>query len=430
MRQIIFIISGILFLAGNTAFGQTDSIPKTCVDCHKTQAVQKVMHEPAADDCEYCHMANGEQHPQENVKGFDLGETMPALCFMCHEEYAKKNIHMPAEEGECLMCHSPHGSANKGLLISSPQSASCFECHDTDIAEKRVKHKPVAEGTCASCHDPHQSDFSYMLKNEKPALCFNCHTQPRMEAGMKNVHPPFEDDCANCHNPHSTEEDGLLIDKQPALCDNCHDIQSTLKDAASVHSVVNEGEGCSNCHSAHASDQRMFLIKAEKELCLSCHSKTIETETKTLSNIGQLLKKGNYIHGVVEDDGCIVCHNPHASDEHSLLNGVFPAGQYAAAKPENFDLCFTCHDAELMEKDSTTTATNFRNGKVNLHFLHMNGEKGRNCNLCHNVHGAASEHLISSKIRFGKWDMPLQYKIEEKGGSCNTGCHAEKKYFR
>ncbi|MCK4919956.1 MAG: cytochrome c3 family protein [Bacteroidales bacterium] len=424
MKKLTIILFSIIF--SFSLSGQTENL--SCTDCHDTYIQHEVMHAVAADDCETCHMSTGSEHPQDGVKGFDLGDEMPALCFMCHEEHTKENVH--AVSTECLMCHSPHGSANKSLLLSSPQSILCAECHDMSLVEKRVKHEPLADGNCTSCHHPHQSDYSQLLKAEKPQLCFNCHVSVQMETGLENIHPPLDDECANCHNVHSTVDDKLLIQKMPDLCYNCHDMQTTIEEAPVDHKVVSDGKGCSNCHSPHASDQRSFLLDTEKELCLSCHSKTIETEDKTLSNIGQTLKKGNYIHGVIEGDGCIVCHNPHSSDKSLLLNGAFPSEEYVAATAENFDICFMCHDSQLMTVEFSEYTTNFRNGDQNMHYLHINGNKGRNCNLCHNVHGSAYEHLIADKVMFGKWEMPMEYKLLENGGSCKTGCHAEKKYIR
>ena len=94
-----------------------------------------IKHEVAVDDCENCHMANGNQHPQEGVKGFELGDAVPALCFMCHEENTKTNIHPPAEE-ECLMCHLPHSSANMALLKLSPPADLCADCHELEMTKK------------------------------------------------------------------------------------------------------------------------------------------------------------------------------------------------------------------------------------------------------------------------------------------------------
>ena len=411
------------------AFGQSEGDYLNFIDCHDDIIEQKIKHAVAEDDCENCHMANGNAHPQEGVKGFELGDEVPALCFMCHDENTKSNIHPPSEEGECLTCHSPHSSANKGLLINAPQAALCFDCHDASIAEKQFKHKPVAEGNCSNCHDPHQSEYDQLLKAEKKLLCLSCHTSAQMQMEFSSKHVPFEDDCANCHETHSADHEKLLLQKTPELCFNCHD-NPVSEEAKSIHKVVTEGTACANCHNPHASKEDMLLTKAGKDLCLSCHSKSIKTEKRTVANIGQLLKKGNMVHGIIELDGCAVCHNAHASEFQALLNSPFPEDTYTAASVENFELCFMCHDPELMLLEKTTSATNFRNGDQNMHYLHMNGSKSRNCIMCHNVHGSSSAHLIADKVKFGNWDMPIDYKVNDNGGSCNTGCHAEKKYIR
>ena len=113
-----------------------------------------------------------------------------------------------------------------------------------------------------------------------------------------------------------------------------------------------------------------------------------------------------------------------------LLSKPFPSGSYAPAVKENFAMCFNCHKSELMEKPVTTTATGFRNGDKNLHAVHINGEKGRSCVICHNPHGATNDHLINDKTTFGNWEMPIRFKPLENGGSCQPGCHAERKYER
>lgn len=430
MKKTTLLVISTICLSSFHVFGQEETIELSCTDCHSDLVSQAVMHYPAEDACDNCHMSRGNEHPQDNVKGFDMADEMPGLCFLCHEQYEKSNIHAPSEMGECLMCHSPHGSPNKALLIKAPQSALCAECHDMEMTEGTIKHKPVAEGSCTGCHDPHQSDNSALMISEKPGLCMQCHTKESLEAGMETIHYPFEDDCSNCHSTHSSEQNGLLNERMPDLCYMCHDMQSAIEEAAVVHKVIHEGKACSNCHSPHASGQGMLLRKEGKDMCLDCHSKPIETDERILANIGQFLKEGMHIHGVIALDGCIICHSPHTSDNALLLNGTFPQGMYAEASAENFDLCFSCHDAELMEAIATTTATNFRNKEQNLHYFHIRGEKGRNCNLCHNVHGSQSEHLIADKVWFGDWEMPMIFQSDENGGSCLTGCHAEKIYRR
>lgn len=135
------------------------------------------------------------------------------------------------------------------------------------------------------------------------------------------------------------------------------------------------------------------------------------------------------MHGAIEKAGCTGCHDPHASTNPFLLSRSFPDGSYAVANKENFGTCFNCHKSEMIEKP-VSTATGFRNGDKNLHFVHVSGDKGRSCTICHNPHGSANDHLINDKTQFGSWEMPLRYKPIDNGGSCSPGCHAERKYER
>lgn len=429
MKQLTIIIS-IILGSGSIAFAQETEPAMTCQECHSDYIKHEYMHMPAEDDCETCHMANGNKHPRTGIVAFELADVMPSLCYLCHEEPTKSLLHAPYEMGECTMCHSPHGSNAPGMLLNSPQSAMCAECHDMSMTEKKNVHMPLEDGTCNMCHDPHQSDNPYLLATAKPQLCKDCHYESEVESEMEYQHMPFADDCINCHSSHSSDEQHLLTQSSPALCYECHGMEAELAEANSVHGAVNKGEACSSCHSPHASKEPALLLKTGKQLCMDCHNQEIENEERTVANIGQSLKEGNYIHGVIEMDGCIVCHSPHYSDKPKLLAGVYPQDEYAAATMENFDLCFLCHDYAMLEEETTDWATEFRDGERNMHQLHINGEKGRNCNLCHDIHGSPNEHLIANKVMFGNWEMPVEFRHSENGGSCRTGCHAELSYSR
>ena len=108
----------------------------------------------------------------------------------------------------------------------------------------------------------------------------------------------------------------------------------------------------------------------------------------------------------------------------------FSVNEYVPGVKESFELCFKCHEASLFDEELTTTATNFRKEDKNLHFVHVNREKGRNCKLCHNIHGSPNDHMINEKAQFGNWQMPLNYKHAEDGGSCQPGCHEQRSYSR
>jgi predicted CXXCH cytochrome family protein len=264
----------------------------------------------------------------------------------------------------------------------------CIECHG-DLLKRKYIHSDLAT-TCDICHTssgiehPKAGTVGFKLTESVPELCYGCHSDHKENAGKSMVlHGPFKDK-----------------------------------------------KSCINCHSPHSSDTEKILLLESNQLCLSCHNKSIRTDSLNLENISRILKLSKSIHPPVENGGCVICHNPHFANQPLLLAGTFPAGKYAKAIPESFELCFMCHDSDLITSGTTQSATNFRNGNKNLHFLHIKGDKGRTCSFCHNVHGAPNERLIENTVQFGQWGMRLNFKITDNGGSCSTGCHGLKKYNR
>jgi predicted CXXCH cytochrome family protein len=423
MKYSYLIICNIIFLMCFAESIAQENLQKTCFDCHNELTSNKIIHSPAQESCETCHEATGVEHPSE-TNGFNLVDKEPNLCYVCHEaQNTKKNVHYPIADGQCVICHSPHSSKYSYLLLKPSSDKLCYECHDNQAPTDKIVHAPIEAGSCEDCHNPHQSDNSLFLKKKSPKLCMECHSYLAEE--KKVVHYPFDEDCLNCHKSHNSKEKSLLIDKTPGLCYNCHDDVGTKKN---VHKPVKDGD-CSSCHSPHASNNNVLLLKPENNLCIDCHKRPYISDSGETENITNKLIEGNTIHAPVED-ACANCHKPHTSDYHSLLSNNFPEGAYSLASVENYALCFDCHDSEMLIVENTTTATNFRHGDKNMHVLHLKGEKGRTCKMCHDVHGAKNLFIISEKVPFGNWEMDMNFKVFENGGSCATGCHAEKTYDR
>ena len=270
--------------------------------------------------------------------------------------------------------------------------------------------------------------------NSTNTKCSECHNN--LDKSIKHA-PALDEGCINCHQQDSSKHPNTnhknnfsLVSKKPDLCLTCHDeIGKSISTLPVVHKAVRIDNSCTNCHSPHSSNEAKLLKVKEKELCLGCHNKSISSVDRNIANIKQTLQNSKTIHTPVEE-GCTVCHNPHASSSKNLLNKNFPETQYANVSKETFAYCFSCHDKSMLEDISTTTTTNFRNGNKNLHNVHVNGKKGRNCNICHNVHGSNNEHLINTKVSFGNWEMKLNYIPQTNGGSCLPACHKELKYDR
>lgn len=274
----------------------------------------------------------------------------------------------------------------------------------------------------------YKNDYKKPIEEPK---CSDCHTDL---LANKTKHSPATESCETCHqvNVKDHSENGTkglnLIEKVPELCYMCHEgIKNVVDSSKNVHKIIMNGKSCASCHSPHSSNENKLLVLDEKKLCLSCHNKDVNAEGKKLMNIDKILSTSKTIHPPIES-GCIVCHNPHASNNNYQLIKAFPKGQYAKGETNTFELCWECHDAGLLNDSKTTSATNFRNGDKNLHFVHLNGEKGRTCVMCHNIHGSTNEHLIVDKVQFGEWNLPIRFVAKDNGGSCFPGCHSKKEY--
>jgi predicted CXXCH cytochrome family protein len=164
----------------------------------------------------------------------------------------------------------------------------------------------------------------------------------------------------------------------------------------------------------------MFPVAAKK-LCFTCHS---AMKTKIYDS--------RFQHEPVAAGRCTDCHAPHGASFPPLLKAFYSRDFYAAYSPEHYALCFSCHNEHLADYNRTSEATGFRDDDRNLHRVHVNKpHKGRTCGTCHDVHGANQPRLILNSVPgFGKWLIPLNFSIDDFGGTCVVGCHTPKNYRR
>ena len=402
----------------------TDSC--TSGGCHQDMSSKANIHPAAADDgCVSCH------EPQDDQHIFKFTAEGQELCYACHDAVDdKKNVHEGVRDN-CTMCHDPHQSDAEYLIKTPEVSGVCYQCHDQFDTEdgKMTLHGPVAAGECNNCHNPHSSDLEQLLVARMPDLCVRCHDDVGEEISKQVVHPPATSSCTECHDPHLASQKHLLRAKPPQLCNQCH--EDKIDEQKTVHGPLTDSKSCLNCHRPHGTDQESLLTADPGELCLKCHSKRRKTaDGRKIENIGKLLRSSPYVHPPAAEKECLSCHVPHSSKRYTLLSEDFPQTMYCAFVPEKYELCWQCHDKALVEKKSTTEDTQFRNGETNLHFLHVDREKGRSCRMCHAAHASSQPALIKRAIKFGKWRMPVKFAPTPSGGRCAPGCHAEYRYDR
>lgn len=401
----------------------------TTAKCHGNKLADKeYVHGPVgAGVCVSCH------NPHGSFRARQIARDDRTLCMVCHqakeEEFNKKVVHAPVEEG-CSTCHDPHQSDKRYQLLGKGKGKSvsslCFNCHDKTIFTKKVQHGPVAVGDCIACHNPHAADVEQLLIAPKSdgQVCFQCHADRRDSFNLKQVHAPVKEDCGLCHDPHSSNYKMQLIKEQNTLCKDCHlkkspELFKQIANAKFKHAPVAAGE-CAKCHRPHSSNYKPLLDDTMEKLCFQCHAE-----------LGEEVEDSKYRHGPVKTGDCTACHNKiHGSTYVKLLGRAFPMNFYDSYSESKYDLCFGCHNKDIAKKKTTDKLTNFRDGKYNLHFLHVNRKKGRTCTSCHGAHASTQAKHIREEVPFGSWSYPIQFTKTKNGGTCVVGCHAPKTYDR
>jgi predicted CXXCH cytochrome family protein len=244
----------------------------------------------------------------------------------------------------CTDCHNPHGGENAKFLTSAAPEL-CFECHD-DPEEAEGEVHPALEEGCLSCHDPHAGFKPAVLTSAGSAVCLECHDDPA--ADLPHRHGAVAQGCSGCHEPHVAKTEHFLRAKGTALCGTCHDFAGA-RQGIELHPPA---EDCSECHAAlaHGGQTPKSLSSTPPDLCVDCHDDPREGE-------GEL-------HPALEE-GCLVCHDPHAGYVPGFLKGE-----------SRHSACVECHDDPL-------------EGKNVIHEALQQG-----CSACHEPHTSERAHFL------------------------------------
>ncbi|MHC4217382.1 MAG: cytochrome c3 family protein [Planctomycetota bacterium] len=339
------------------------------------------------------------------------------------------------DEGDCTGCHDPHGSEHRLMLIKEATRELCVTCHDPEPFDQAHVHGPVVVGACVVCHEPHSGSHEKLLTKAPRRLCIECHQETAPQgAAARHQHRPMADGCTTCHDPHASDTRFQLHDPAPDLCFSCHDgIRNLVSSAAVVHGPTLHDDSCVGCHDPHFTRLPYLQKATQPTLCLDCHDRQIETaDGRELEDMATLLAENPNHHGPIREGSCTACHQPHAAEHFRLLFMEYPTEFYAPFQVERYALCFSCHLADLVQDRSGTGLTGFRDEDLNLHWLHVNQEKGRTCRACHEVHASKRPFHIRDAVPFGStgWMLEINYTQNAVGGACTPACHATRTYRR
>jgi predicted CXXCH cytochrome family protein len=251
---------------------------------------------------------------------------------------------------------------------------------------------------------------------------------------VKLLHKPAEGDCLQCHESHASNHIMQLRAEPLDLCVSCHaQVKEAAQQAPFKHSAVTQGQACLNCHTSHGSDRAKLMRREPIAACLSCHDKPVARPGggTAIASVAEVAQPGLVRHGPIRDGNCSGCHSLHGGWVSRLLSQPYPETFYQPFSVDAYALCFSCHDKQLGLAERTEGLTRFRNGTLNLHYLHVNKpERGRSCYSCHSTHASAQTVHIRNSVPYGNWEIPINFSVTASGGSCAPGCHRATAYDR
>lgn len=398
--------------------------------CHTLFLNATGAHEPTRlGACDQCHLPDAGGHT------FPLKLERDQLCLSCHEGFNHKLVrHSALTSQGCLACHDPHRSDAPVLLTGATLADTCSACHPAP--KGNVKHEPFATGECVACHEPHESDFAGLLRGgEGMDHCLMCHDSlVESVKELRHTHSEIEGQCEACHDPHATSRESLLTRDAGVGCLECHDdVRAAVEGATVTHGAVMTGERCVSCHNPHAADIPDMLRDRQAIVCLECHNKEQRDAGGRVVMAMSKVFDADVVHGPVKLDQCSACHSVHGSTRERLLKELSPRILSGGFDLRNYALCFQCHDQNMVLEERSESATQFRNGDKNLHYVHIaKVEQSRSCTQCHAVHASGSARLIAQKVAYqgSDWMMDMNFEIRADGGSCGPGCHEPLSYSR
>jgi len=220
--------------------------------------------------------------------------------------------------------------------------SNCISCHDAHGSNRKgmlydTAHTPFREKKCSQCHYGPRTGKGTGVRKEGEDLCLECHQQMLEETRNKNrVHWSLQDDkaCLNCHNPHATKQSGLVKGPLSEVCGSCHadtvELQKwSRSNPENKHlcEPVRAGN-CIVCHEPHASDQ-LLLVRERNvsiELCGKCH----QWEKHSSHPLGSKVIDQRNPNLTVE---CVSCHKGCGTENNPLMMHY----------PTIVEMCVQCH---------------------------------------------------------------------------------------
>ncbi len=404
----------------------------SCLACHEQglrigDRIATPVSHPPYENCTQCHVPAGNRGFDAAAAGPATDTAFAALASFGGGERPRADApptipHATFMRENCATCHGELGGTGPATSHGLPLT--------------RHMHEDEMQDQCVRCHVPTGlGEQAVPDRGEVSRVCLDCHQDVAVRMGAAaTAHQPAVDDCTACHSMHAGRHERLLRQEVREGCLSCHQqVEDELRLGSYAHGAMIEDKSCAQCHDPHGSPMPRLLVDRMDRLCLSCHdSPKVAPDGRVIADMrGELSQP--FLHGPVEAGDCSSCHRSHGTANAHLLRHPYPDRFYAEFDLDNYGLCFGCHSPDLVLVRQTDRLTGFRDGDVNLHYVHVQrDERGHTCRACHATHGSSQPMHLAEVVPFegSDWPMPIGFEQDEDGGSCAPGCHDAKSYRR
>ncbi|MEJ2415841.1 MAG: hypothetical protein P8Y45_02685 [Exilibacterium sp.] len=243
--------------SGISTFDHAD-ITAGCSACHNGVKAEgkSEFHIESADTCETCHTPEGKWAADLLNGGFDHTGTTNG-CSGCHNgsvATGKSDSHIPSSNS-CENCHTydtdwKFQPADVANFNHSGITASCFTCHNGELATGKITNHVPSGNDCESCHNPEDGWAAGVFSHTNiTSGCIACHNGTTA-TGKSEFHIPSGDSCEDCHSP---------------------DTGWTVQISASFdHEGVTES--CVACHNGKIANYKNEDHIESSDVCEDCHT--------------------------------------------------------------------------------------------------------------------------------------------------------------
>lgn len=192
-------------------------------------------------------------------------------------------------------------------------------------------HARGALEPCVECHSFSTEKRTSVAGNRVVSSCYPCHQWITERSRVHGLVAVWW--CTECHGFENPMKNVTSIQSGSTInedCYRCHvDVEKEIRQASVIHGPV-AGGNCILCHDPHGSEQKALTREATTTLCVSCH-----TDRYLLNHPvpGHPMASVQDPLDASRPFNCISCHAPHASNNQALF--------YQATT--TFGLCKECH---------------------------------------------------------------------------------------